>query len=146
MAARVLDLLRGDAEQTYAHYTEMLDENGPGLARELARMNLTLNTYTQWYWKTDLHNLFNFLKLRADPHAQYEIRVYAEAMLETVKAWVPLSHAAFRDYRLGAVTFSAGMMHVLKKLLAGEPVDQSSGGLSKREWSEMLTALGREVS
>jgi thymidylate synthase (FAD) len=145
MAARVLDLLRGDAEQTYAHYTEMLDENGPGLARELARMNLTLNTYTQWYWKTDLHNLFNFLKLRADPHAQYEIRVYAEAMLETVKAWVPLSHAAFRDYRLGAVTFSAGMMHVLKKLLAGEPVDQSSSGLSKREWSEMLTALGREV-
>ena len=66
-------------------------------------MNLTLNTYTQWYWKTDLHNLFHFLSLRADAHAQYEIRVYAEAMLETVKAWVPPCHEAFLDYRMGAV-------------------------------------------
>ncbi|MDE8346911.1 MAG: FAD-dependent thymidylate synthase [Acidocella sp.] len=141
-AARVLQLLRDDAEQTYNHYEEMLDENGIGLARELARMNLTLNTYTQWYWKTDLHNLFHFLRLRADAHAQYEIRVYAEAMLETVKAWVPASYAAFCDYRLGAVTFSARMMDVLKKRLAGEAVDQSASGLSKREWSEMMAALG----
>jgi thymidylate synthase (FAD) len=142
-AERVLNLLREDAEQTYGHYEEMLDEDGIGLARELARMNLTLNTYTQWYWKTDLHNLFNFLRLRADTHAQYEIRVYAEAMMETAKAWVPLSYGAFTDYRLGAVTFSAKMMEVLKKLLADEPVDQPSSGLSKREWSEMLVALGR---
>lgn len=142
-AMRVLNLLRDDAEQTYGHYEEMLDEEGIGLARELARMNLTLNTYTQWYWKTDLHNLFGFLRLRADAHAQYEIRVYAEAMLETVKAWVPLSYGAFRDYRLGAVTFSAKMLAVLKKLLAGEPVDQPGSGLSKREWAEMLAALGR---
>jgi thymidylate synthase (FAD) len=142
-AQRVMKLLRDDAEQTYGHYEEMLDEEGIGLARELARMNLTLNTYTQWYWKTDLHNLFHFLRLRADAHAQYEIRVYAEAMLETVKAWVPLSYGAFSDYRLGAVTFSAKMMAVLKKLLADEPVDQASSGLSKREWAEMLAALGR---
>jgi thymidylate synthase (FAD) len=142
-ATRVLNLLRDDAEQTYGHYEEMLDEEGIGLARELARMNLTLNTYTQWYWKTDLHNLFGFLRLRADSHAQYEIRAYAEAMLETVKAWVPLSYGAFSDYRLGAVTFSAKMMDVLKKLLADEPVDQQASGLSKREWSEMLAALGR---
>jgi thymidylate synthase (FAD) len=142
-ATRVLALLRDDAEQTYGHYEEMLDESGIGLARELARMNLTLNTYTQWYWKTDLHNLFHFLRLRADRHAQYEIRVYAEAMLETVKAWVPLSYNAFCDYRLGAVTFSAKMMDVLKKLLADEPVDQASSGLSKREWAEMLASLGR---
>ncbi len=141
-AARVLQLLRDDAEQTYSHYEEMLDENGIGLARELARMNLTLNTYTQWYWKTDLHNLFHFLRLRADSHAQFEIRVYAEAMMETVKAWVPSSYAAFRDYRLGAVTFSARMLDVLKKRLAGEPVDQAQSGLSKREWSEMMAALG----
>jgi len=144
-AQRVMQLLRDDAEQTYGHYEEMLDADGIGLARELARMNLTLNTYTQWYWKTDLHNLFHFLRLRADSHAQYEIRVYAEAMLETVKAWVPLSYGAFCDYRLGAVTFSAKMLAVLKKLLADEPVDQASSGLSKREWSEMLSALGREV-
>jgi thymidylate synthase (FAD) len=143
-AERVLKLLREDAEQTYGHYEDMLDAEGIGLARELARMNLTLNAYTQWYWKTDLHNLFHFLRLRADAHAQYEIRVYAEAMLETVKAWVPLSYAAFCDYRLGAVTFSAKMMEVLKKLLAGEPVEQLSSGLSKREWTEMLAALGRQ--
>jgi len=142
-AARVLHLIRQDAEQTYAHYEEMLDEDGLGLARELARMNLTLNTYTQWYWKTDLHNLFHFLRLRADSHAQYEIRVYAEAMLETVKAWVPLSHAAFCDYRLGAVTFSAKMLETLKQMLAGTSVTQPTSGLSKREWSEMMTALGK---
>jgi thymidylate synthase (FAD) len=142
-ATRVLNLLRDDAEQTYGHYEEMLDEEGIGLARELARMNLTLNTYTQWYWKTDLHNLFGFLRLRADSHAQYEIRAYAEAMLETVNAWVPLSFGAFCDYRLGAVTFSAKMLAVLKKLLADEPVDQPTSGLSKREWAEMLAALGR---
>ena len=96
-AQRVMQLLRDDAEQTYGHYEEMLDADGIGLARELARMNLTLNTYTQWYWKTDLHNLFHFLSLRADAHAQYEIRVYAEAMLRTVEAWVPLASQAFRD-------------------------------------------------
>jgi thymidylate synthase (FAD) len=141
-AARVLALLRADAEQTYDHYAEMLDEEGIGLARELARMNLTLNTYTQWYWKTDLHNLFNFLRLRADAHAQYEIRVYAEAMLETAKAWVPLSYAAFRDYRLGAVTFSAKMLDVLRAMLAGESPSPEESGLSKREWAEMMGALG----
>jgi len=142
-AARVLALLRQDAEQTYAHYEEMLDEDGIGLARELARMNLTLNTYTQWYWKTDLHNLFHFLRLRADAHAQYEIRVYAETMLETVKAWVPLCYAAFRDYRLGAVTFSAKMLEILRRMLGGEAVDQAGSGLSRREWAEMMAALGR---
>jgi thymidylate synthase (FAD) len=142
-AARVLGLLRQDAEQTYAHYEEMLDETGAGLARELARMNLTLNTYTQWYWKTDLHNLLHFLRLRADAHAQYEIRVYAEAMLETVKAWVPLCYAAFADYRLGAVSFSAKMLEILRRMLAGEIVEQAGSGLSKREWAEMMGALGR---
>jgi thymidylate synthase (FAD) len=114
-----------------------------GLARELARMNLTLNTYTQWYWKTDLHNLFHFLRLRADSHAQYEIRVYAEAMLEMAAAWVPLSYKAFCDYRLGAVTFSAKMMESLRKMMAGEAVDQAGSGLSKREWAEFMAALGR---
>jgi thymidylate synthase (FAD) len=106
-------------------------------------MNLTLNTYTQWYWKTDLHNLLNFLSLRADAHAQYEIRVYAEAMLETVRAWVPHTFAAFQDFRLGAVTFSAAMLSVLRRMLEGETVDQRDSGLSKREWEEMMATLGR---
>jgi thymidylate synthase (FAD) len=141
-AERVLGLLRQDADQTYEHYEEMLGE-GVGLARELARMNLTLNTYTQWYWKTDLHNLFGFLRLRADGHAQYEIRVYAEAMLEMAAAWVPLSYKAFCDYRLGAVTFSAKMMECLTKILAGETVEQAGSGLSKREWTEFMAAIGR---
>jgi thymidylate synthase (FAD) len=147
-AATVLDLLREDATRTYDHYAEMLNEGGAdparqGLARELARMNLTLNMYTQWYWKSDLHNLFHFLSLRADPHAQYEIRVYAEAMLATVEAWVPAAFAAFRDYRLGAVTLSAGMLAVLRRMLAGEAVAQAESGLNKREWTEMMTAVGK---
>ena len=107
-----------------------------GLARELARMNLTLNTYTQWYWKTDLHNLFHFLSLRAESHAQYEIRVYAEAMLRMTEAWVPLACAAFRDYRLGAVTLSAQMVEVVKRMLAGEAVTAETSGLNRREWAE----------
>jgi thymidylate synthase (FAD) len=151
-AARVLDLLREDATRNYDHYVEMLNEDDQGnpidparqgLARELGRMNLTLNAYTQWYWKTDLHNLFHFLSLRADAHAQYEIRAYAEAMLGTVEAWVPAAFAAFRDYRLGAVTFSAQMLAILRRMLAGEAVTQESSGLSKREWRELMETLGR---
>jgi thymidylate synthase (FAD) len=152
-AAQVLDLLREDATQTYDHYAEMLNEDEAGaardpsrrgLARELARMNLTLNTYTQWYWKTDLHNLFHFLSLRADAHAQYEIRAYAEAMLRTVEAWVPVACQAFRDYRLGAVTLSAQMLAAVRRMLAGEPVDQRDSGLNRREWTELMAVLGRD--
>jgi thymidylate synthase (FAD) len=150
-AARVIDLLRSDATRSYDHYVEMLNEDTPdaapdpgrqGLARELARMNLTLNTYTQWYWKTDLHNLLHFLSLRADAHAQYEIRAYAEAMLATVRAWVPAAYQAFLDYRLGAVTLSAGMLACVRRMLAGEHVQQADSGLSKREWAELAAALG----
>ena len=152
-AARVLGLLRADANQTYDHYEEMLneDESGAprdparqGLARELARMNLTLNTYTQWYWKADLHNLLGFLRLRADSHAQYEIRVYAEAMMGVLEAWVPAVAEAFRDYRLGAATLSSQMLVVTRRLLAGEAVEQPGSGLSKREWRELMAVLGRE--
>ena len=152
-AAEVLDLLRADAARCHEHYITMLNEypdgtpidpGRQGLARELARINLTLNTYTQWYWKTDLHNLLQFLSLRADPHAQHEIRVYADAMLTTVEAWVPQTLAAFRDYRLDAVTFSGPMMAVLQRMLAGETVAQGGSGLSRREWGEMMASLGRD--
>lgn len=151
-AAAVLDMLRHDATLCYDHYAYMLNEGADdtapdpgrrGLARELARMNLTLNTYTQWYWKADLHNLLSFLSLRADSHAQYEIRAYADAMLDTVRAWVPETFGAFQDYRMGAVTFSAPMLAVVRRLLAGDPVDQPGSGLSKREWAELMDALGR---
>src|SRR5713226_2265190 len=151
-AQRVLDLLRGGAERAYAGYAEMLNEDDkgaprdpawPGLARELARMNLSLNFYTQWYWKTDLYNLLNFLSLRGDAHAQYEIRVYAEAMIGTMQRWVPLAHAAFLEYRMNAALISATGLAVIRRMLAGEQVDQAASGLSAREWRELMTVLGR---
>ncbi|WP_112875068.1 FAD-dependent thymidylate synthase [Paracoccus endophyticus] len=136
-AQRVLDILRDDAMRAYDHYEGMLSQDGQqGLARELARMNLPANIYTQWYWKTDLHNLFHFLRLRADAHAQYEIRVYAEAMCRIVADWVPLAYAAFEDYRLGGVSLSGKAVEVLKRRLAGETVTQETSGMSKGEWRE----------
>jgi thymidylate synthase (FAD) len=149
-AAHVLALLREDSRRQYAHYMEMLNETEAGapadaervgLARELARMGLTLNFYTQWYWKTDLHNLMHFLSLRGDPHAQYEIRVYAEAMLEIMRRWVPLCHEAFLQHRLHAVTLSAGALAVVRRLIDGEKVTPDSSGLGKREWLELAAAL-----
>ena len=152
-AARVLDILRSDAETAYGHYEEMLnqredgsaaDPGRDGVARELARINLSLNYYTQWYWKIDLHNLLHFLSLRADSHAQYEIRVYAEAMLDVVKRWVPQVHAAFLEYRMGGAQLSATGLAVVRRLLAGEAVTQETSGLAKREWRELMASLGRE--
>ena len=149
-AKKVLDLLKGDAEQTYNNYETMLnerydgtviDENSVGLARELARMNLTLNTYTQWYWKTDLLNLMNFLRLRADQHAQYEIRAYADAMLDTVKKWVPITYEAFIDYRVGGTEVSSKGKVIIQKLMKGEKVSFDNSGLSKREWNELMEAF-----
>jgi thymidylate synthase (FAD) len=147
---RVLHLLRRDAERAYAGYSELLNEDPsgapidparPGLARELARINLTLGYYTQWYWKTDLHNLMHFLSLRADPHAQYEIRAYAEIMLGTLARWVPLAHAAFLEHRMNAATISATGLDVIRRLLAGEEVDQAESGLSPREWRELMALM-----
>jgi thymidylate synthase (FAD) len=154
-AARVLDLLREDAGRAYRGYVEMLNEDEAGavldaerqgLARELARMNLSLNFYTQWYWKTDLHNLLNFLSLRADAHAQYEIRAYAEAMIDTVDKWVPMTAEAFRQYRLGGAHLSERGLAVVRRLLAGETVTQEESGMSKREWAELMATLGRSAS
>ena len=149
-ASDVLGLLKQDAERTYKNYEEMLnerydgsviDEKKSGLARELARMNLTLNTYTQWYWKTDLLNLMNFLRLRADSHAQFEIRAYADVMLDTLKKWVPITYEAFMDYRVGGTEISSKGKLVLKDLISGKNVDIDSSGLSKREWNELMNAF-----
>lgn len=142
-AARVLEMLKSDANRAYDHYEAMLSQDGQqGLARELARMNLPANIYTQWYWKVDLHNLFHFLRLRADPHAQYEIRVYAEAIAACVKDWVPLAYGAFEDYRMGGVTLSSKAIAVLKRRLAGEIVTQEASGMSKGEWREFVEVWG----
>ena len=149
-ANEVLNLLKNDAERTYDNYETMLnqrydgstiDENKSGLARELARMNLTLNTYTQWYWKTDLLNLMNFLRLRADSHAQYEIRAYADVMLDTLKKWVPITYEAFMDYRVGGTEVSSKGKKIIKDLISGKKIDIASSGLSKREWNELMNAF-----
>ncbi|MDC3093325.1 FAD-dependent thymidylate synthase, partial [Paracoccaceae bacterium] len=103
-----------------------------------ARMNLPTNIYTQWYWKTDLHNLFNFLRLRADKHAQYEIRVYAEIIGEIVKKWVPKAFQAFLDYQLNSIHLSSQAVECLKKKLIGEKIAFENSGMSKREWNEFL--------
>ena len=151
-SARVLEILREDAERSYSHYEEMLNENiagetldpaKSGLARELARMNLSVNFYTQWYWKIDLHNLLHFLNLRTDARAQYEIRVYADAILEIVKHWVPLTYAAFMDYQMGAYELSAKGLAVVRRLLRGEQVDRESTGMSPGEWRELMETLER---
>lgn len=149
-AKEVLNLLKNDAERTYDNYEIMLnqrydgsviDEKKSGLARELARMNLTLNTYTQWYWKTDLLNLMNFLRLRADSHAQYEIRAYADVMLDTLKKWVPITFEAFMDYRVGGTEVSSKGKKVLKDLISGKNINIESSGLSKREWNELMNSF-----
>ncbi len=145
-ALAAIEKLSSDAYATYAgllNEGEGSDPSRPGLARELARMVLPTNYYTQWYWKIDLNNLFHFLSLRADGHAQYEIRVYADAIRDVVKRWCPIAHEAFEDYRMSGVSVSGPGLAVVKRLLAGENVTQEKSGLSKREWSELMETLGR---
>ena len=142
-AQRVLDILRDDSMRAYDHYEEMISQEGQqGLARELARMNLPANIYTQWYWKVDLHNLLHFLRLRADAHAQYEIRVYAEAIAKLVADWVPATYKAFEDYRMGGATLSATGLDCIRRMLKGETVTQENSGMSKGEWREFEGILG----
>jgi thymidylate synthase (FAD) len=149
-AERVLELLKADAARAYEHYEELLDDTpgddgeprGFGLARELARMNLSVNIYTQMYWKIDLHNLLGYLSLRTDRNAQYEIRVYADAILDIVRQWVPTTYEAFRDYRIGAAQISSTALAVVRRLVRGERVDQASSGMSPGEWRELMETLG----
>ena len=147
----ILKILKEDAEKNYNDYETMLNErydgtiineNQKGLARELARMNLTLNTYTQWYWKTDLLNLLNFLSLRADDHAQYEIRAYADVMIDSLKRWVPITYEAFMDYRIGGMELSSKGKSVISKMIKGESCDFENSKLSKREWNELMESFG----
>jgi len=138
-AQKVLEILRNDSDRSYVNYENLLSSDGkPGLARELARMNLPTNIYTQWYWKTDLHNLFNFLRLRADKHAQYEIRVYAEIIGNIVQKWVPKAFQAFSDYQMNSVHLSKQAMDCLKRKLKGDKIAFENSGMSKREWNEFL--------
>lgn len=144
---RVLEILKSDAERCYQHYEEMLNEDSEGhivnsenvgIARELARINLPLNYYTEWYWKVNLHNLLHFLSLRGSKHAQYEIRAYAKKMIDIVKLWVPYSFEAFEDYVLHSALISKGCLAVVRKMIKGEKVSMEDSNLSKREWEELM--------
>jgi thymidylate synthase (FAD) len=148
----VQDTVRTNAERAYADYLALLNQDAAGeaidperegLARELARIVLPLNTYTEWYWKTDLHNLLHLIALRADPHAQYEIRAYAEVLLDVIRRWTPLTCAAFENYRLHAAELSGQALAVLRRMLGGEKVAQADSGLSAREWRELEAHLNR---
>jgi len=110
-----------------------------GMAREMARMVVPPNIYTQWYWKVDLHNLLHFLSLRADPHAQMEIRAYAEVICEIVRGWCPDAYEAFEDYRMNAVTFSAQEVAAIRRRLYGKTV--TATGLSVGEQREFKKKL-----
>ena len=144
-AARVLRDIRAISQRAFTVYDRLLGEEArPGIARELARIVLPLNTYTQWYWKIDLHNLLHFLELRADPHAQFEIRAYAEVILDIVRRWVPLTAAAFEEYRMRGACLSRAALAVVRRMLRGEQVTRETSGLSAGEWRELQALLFEE--
>src|SRR3989338_189531 len=153
-AQKILELLKDSASRAYEGYENLLNDDGKGnpknpedpmLARELARMNLSLNFYTQWYWKTNLHNLFHFLGLRKDAHAQKEIRVYADHMGEMARAIAPNAYEAFEDYNLNGMLLSSLDIKGLSKIMKGEDKNKVAEEIfvNKRERIEFLGKLER---
>ena len=148
-AKKIINILLEDSKNCYNNYTWMLNEEGgrnfeknrPSLSRELARINLTLNTYTEWYWKVDLHNFMHFVSLRVDKHSQYEIRAYAEILLNILKSWVPITYKAFNSYRLNSAELSEESLEIVKKLVKGKKVTRTETKLSKREWDELMSLI-----
>ena len=153
-AKQAQKLIKDNSNQLYDDYQNLLNgnllntdeyEDGEGLARELARTTLPLNYYTQWYWKVDLHNLMHFLKLRADSHAQYEIQIYAEKMIDVLKKWVPLTYEAFEDYRNNSYQLSKEAVKILKDILAGKKINVKKYKLSPRELRELETRFSVKI-
>jgi len=148
-SSEILKILKEDSYNCYKNYSWMLneknsnnyDKNRPSLSRELARINLTLNTYTQWYWKIDLHNFMHFVSLRADTHSQFEIREYGKILLQVLSKWTPLSYKAFLSYRLNSAELSMEAINVIKKMLSGKKVSKNQSKLSNREWNELESLL-----
>lgn len=146
-AREVRHRLETSANRAFNEYEHLLnatpegqkvDQLRPQLARELARIGLPLSTYTEWYWKIDLHNLLNFLRLRMDGHAQFEIRSYAETIGDIVRGWVPVVYQAFEDYTLRSVHLSEEAAGVLRTWLAGQTINREDTGLSKTEWNDLV--------
>ena len=149
----ILEILKRESLRSYQYYEEMmntdfnekiLDHAKQGISRELARMNLSLNYYTEWYWKTNLHNLLNFVGLRADSHAQYEIRAYADILMDIIKKWVPYTAEAFTNYRLEAASLSKQGIKVIQKMIKGEKITLENSDLTKREWDELMNILNKK--
>ena len=160
-AEEILREIKAEGNRAYTIYCKLLNENlageilhadRTGLARELARMVLPTNYYTQWYWKIDLQNLLHFLSLRSDPHAQYEIRAYAEALCAIVMKWVPMTWAAFEDYHLRGAEISGPALEVLRELIDRDQLADEErmkqlrkrSGLSAREFREFIELFQRE--
>ena len=149
LAAKIIKILKDDSTRCYNNYLWMLNENNTqeydetrdSLSRELARINLTLNTYTEWYWKIDLHNFMHFLCLRADHHSQFEIRAYADVLIKILKKWVPITYKAFCSYMLNSAELSQEALQVIKELIKGKKVNKDSTGLTNREWEELQQLL-----
>ena len=149
LAAKIIKILKDDSTRCYNNYLWMLNENNTqgydetrdSLSRELARINLTLNTYTEWYWKIDLHNFMHFLSLRADHHSQFEIRAYADVLIKILKKWVPITYKAFCSYMLNSAELSQEALQVIKELIKGKRVNKDSTGLTNREWEELQQLL-----
>jgi thymidylate synthase (FAD) len=137
--ANIIDCINDSNEDSFQRYQYLLSQN---LSRELSRMVLPLNIYTKWIWKCDVSNLMKFLKLREDSHAQYEIRVYAEAMSQSLKMWMPNVHTAYIDYIRDAVTLSKQQLALVKKFVVNHggltPLIQKPEGMSKREFDDLL--------
>ena len=136
---RVQESMSADAQRSFDQYDSLLTA---GFARELARIGLPLSTYTQWYWKTDLHNLLHFLALRGDAHAQWEIQEYARVILDIVERWAPLTASAFHRYRVGGARLSAEGLAAVRRMLSGEEIDPTTLDMSPREWRELRKTLG----
>lgn len=145
----VRDIMKRSQDELYGIYEGLIDEDGDeGVARELARTVLPTSGYTEWYWKANLHNVLNFIRLRSDPHAQYEIRVYADAMLELIKPYFPIAIKAFEDYVTGSEKFSRMEMKLVREMFnktrwssyyptpEAEDRERVNLGMSKREWAE----------
>ena len=149
LAAKIIKILKDDSTRCYNNYLWMLNENNTqgydetrdSLSRELARINLTLNTYTEWYWKIDLHNFMHFLSLRADHHSQFEIRAYADVLIKILKKWVPITYKAFCSYMLNSAELSQEALQVIKELIKGKRINKDSTGLTNREWEELQQLL-----
>ncbi len=137
----VIDKLTDEQNALYNSYEGRIES---GISRELARINLPLSIYTEWYWQIDLHNLFHFLKLRLDEHAQYEIRCYAEKMLEMARAVAPIATESFEEYSMYAVTLSRTELAAVKALIAGNRTkhDELAGALDKLERDEFERKMG----